>query len=58
MLLRRFLRNTKMFQCFLSSGGSALSLLEPEILPEDLRLTVSVLDEHYVADPNGEILRG
>ncbi len=37
---------------FLSSGGSALSLLEPEILPEDLRLTVSVLDEHYVADPN------
>lgn len=37
---------------FLSSGGSALSLLTPEILTENPQLTVSVLDEHYVADPN------
>ncbi|KKW10869.1 MAG: hypothetical protein UY50_C0025G0041 [Parcubacteria group bacterium GW2011_GWA2_49_9] len=37
---------------FLSSGGSALSLLDPSILPENVNLTVSVLDEHYVADPN------
>ena len=37
---------------FLSSGGSALSLLGPEILAENPQMTVSVLDEHYVADPN------
>ena len=36
----------------MSSGGSALSLLDPSILPENVNLTVSVLDEHYVADPN------
>ena len=36
---------------FLASGGSALSLLEPEILPENLAsLTISVLDEHYTTD--------
>lgn len=36
---------------FLSSGGSALSLLTPEILARNAEMTVSVLDEHYVADP-------
>lgn len=35
---------------FLSSGGSALSLLDPSILPERPNLTMSVLDEHYVTD--------
>lgn len=35
---------------FLSSGGSALSLLEPSILSENPQMTISVLDEHYVAD--------
>ncbi|MSU55854.1 MAG: hypothetical protein EXS51_00885 [Candidatus Taylorbacteria bacterium] len=35
---------------FLSSGGSALALVEPSILSENAELTVSVLDEHYTED--------
>ncbi|PIQ68829.1 MAG: hypothetical protein COV91_02015 [Candidatus Taylorbacteria bacterium CG11_big_fil_rev_8_21_14_0_20_46_11] len=36
---------------FLTSGGSALSLLEAKILPEKPQLTISVLDEHYDRNP-------
>src|SRR3989344_830439 len=36
---------------FLSSGGSCIGLLTSEILPHDCsKLTVSVLDEHYIED--------
>lgn len=36
---------------FLTSGGSALSLLEERILPEKPQLTISLLDEHYDSNP-------